>query len=167
MRLRTPRLRMAGTLYRAMVVTVLGCSVVFAGAANTKGKKNPAQPPTSLQQFLQRVQGVPVATTTSLGSLWPLEGRRFTDLATDYKARRLNDLVIIRIVEQTLAQASGTTSPRNVPSPPVRPSPDSRVRSISASFNPLYGLELRQQFQRHRRRRTASLCCRPTWPGGW
>jgi len=45
-----------------------------------------------------------VATTTSLGSLWPLEGGRFTDLATDYKARRLNDLVIIRIVEQTLAR---------------------------------------------------------------
>jgi len=53
------------------------------------------------------VQGQPSPAANSLGSLWPLAGGPLTDLATDYKARRLNDLVIIRIVEQTLAQASG------------------------------------------------------------
>ncbi len=139
MRLRTPRLRMAGTLYRAMVVTVLGCSVVFAGAANTKSKKNPAQPLTSLQQFLTRVQGQPVATTTALGSLWPLQGSLFTDLATDYKARRLNDLVVISIVEQTLAQAEHDVTAQRAFSS------GSGITAIAgqvntASFNPLYGL---------------------------
>lgn len=137
MRLRTPRLRMAGTLYRAMVVTVLSCSVVFG--ANTKSKKNPAQPLTSLQQFLTRVQGQPVATTTALGSLWPLQGSLFTDLATDYKARRLNDLVIISIVEQTLAQAEHDVTAQRAFSS------GSGITAIAgqvntASFNPLYGL---------------------------
>jgi flagellar L-ring protein precursor FlgH len=71
--------------------------------------------------------------------LWPLEGGRFTDLATDYKARRLNDLVIIRIVEQTLAQASGdVTAQRAFTS-------SSAVTGLAgqvniASFNPLYNL---------------------------
>ena len=125
------------TRYRAIAGTLLFCSLL--GRAGAKTKKDTPSAPTSLQQFLQRVQGVPVATTTSLGSLWPLEGGRFTDLATDYKARRLNDLVIIRIVEQTLAQASGdVTAQRAFTS-------SSAVTGLAgqvniASFNPLYNL---------------------------
>ena len=125
--------------YPAMVVTALACSVVCAGAADTKAKKDAAQPQTSLQQFLARVQGQPVTTTASLGSLWPLEGSLLTDLATDYKARRLNDLIIISIVEQTLAQAErDVTAQRAFTS-------GSGVTAIAgqvntASFNPLYGL---------------------------
>ena len=127
------------TFYRPMVVTALSCSVVFAAGANTKGKKNPAQPLTSLQQFLTRVQGQPVPTTAALGSLWPLQGSLLTDLATDYKARRLNDLVVISIVEQTLAQAEhDVTAQRAFTS-------GSGITAIAgqvntASFNPLYGL---------------------------
>ena len=81
---------------------------VVAGANSAKPKK-PSSPtlPSTLQQYLQRVQGQASPAANSLGSLWPLAGGPLTDLATDYKARRLNDLVIIRIVEQTLAQASG------------------------------------------------------------
>ena len=63
---------------------------------------------TTLQQFLDRVQGRQVTATTSNGSLFPLSGGRLTDLAADSKARGLNDLVVIRIVENTLAQASGS-----------------------------------------------------------
>jgi len=97
------------TLRRALLVSamvaVLSCGAVCAANTNTKARKNSPQPLTSLQQFLARVQGQPVPVTTALGSLWPLQGSLLTDLATDYKARRLNDLVIISIVEQTLAQA--------------------------------------------------------------
>jgi len=78
-------------------------------SANSAKPKKPSSPtlPSTLQQYLQRVQGQASPAANSLGSLWPLAGGPLTDLATDYKARRLNDLVIIRIVEQTLAQASG------------------------------------------------------------
>jgi flagellar L-ring protein precursor FlgH len=89
------------------VVAAFVLVFVLAEMSGAKTKKEAPLSPSSLQQFLQRVQGQPMATTTSMGSLWPLEGGLLTDLATDYKARRLNDLVIVRIVEQTLAQASG------------------------------------------------------------
>ncbi len=126
--------------YRRITVALLVCcAAVVATASNRKTKKDPAQSQSSLPQFLARVQGQAVVTTTSAGSLWPLEGSLFTDLATDYKARRLNDLVIISIVEQTLAQASGAvTAQRDFTS-------GSGVTAIAgqvntASFNPLYGL---------------------------
>jgi len=91
---------------RKLTIAVLVAALPISVAAKTKKQPPPALA-SSLQQFLQRVQGQPSATTTSPGSLWPLEGSALTDLATDYKARHLNDTVIIRIVEQTLAQASG------------------------------------------------------------
>ena len=116
---------------------LLVCSLLAISSAKTK--KDPPLSPSSLQQFLQRVQGQPLVTTTSLGSLWPLEGSLLTDLATDYKARRLNDIVVIRIMEQTLAQASGdVTGQRTLAS-------SSAITGIlgqasTLSVNPLYNL---------------------------
>lgn len=120
-------------MFLAALMGILSCS------SPAKAKKEPVSAPTSLQQFLQRVQGQSMPSATSLGSLWPLEGSQLTDLATDYKARRLNDIVVIRIVEQTLAQASGNvTGQRDFSS-------DSAVtgilgKSSTASVNPLYAL---------------------------
>lgn len=116
---------------------LLVCGLLAISSAKTK--KDPPLSPSSLQQFLQRVQGQPLMTTTSLGSLWPLEGGLLTDLATDYKARRLNDIVVIRIMEQTLAQASGdVTGQRTLAS-------SSAITGIlgqasTLSVNPLYNL---------------------------
>ncbi|MGB8885559.1 MAG: flagellar basal body L-ring protein FlgH [Candidatus Korobacteraceae bacterium] len=121
------------------LITVMLVTCGLLGGTAGKKKKDTPLSPSSLQQFLQRVQGQPVAATMSLGSLWPLEGGLLTDLATDYKARRLNDLVIIRIVEQTLAQASGdVTGQRTFAS-------SSAVTGIlgqasTLSVNPLYNL---------------------------
>ena len=94
---------------RGTALVLLLCCLAGLGGAKTKAKKDPLSP-SSLSQFLQRVKGEQTGPTTSMGSLWPLEGGPFTDLATDYKARRLNDIVVIRIVEQTLAQASGSVA---------------------------------------------------------
>ncbi len=93
--------------YRAMLAWLLIFSLAGTCGAKAKSKKDQPLSASSLSQFLQRVKGEQPAALTSLGSLWPLNGGTLTDLATDYKARRLNDVVIIRIVEQTLAQASG------------------------------------------------------------
>lgn len=72
--------------------------------------KTQSQPPT-LQQFLDRVgAGQSANITTSPGSLFPASGGGLSDLAADNKARTLHDLVIIRIVESTLAQASGSVA---------------------------------------------------------
>jgi flagellar L-ring protein FlgH len=125
--------------YRALTFALLVLGVAPSVASNPKNKKDSGQPQTSLQQFLAREQMQAVATTSSPGSLWPQEGSLLTNLATDYKASRLNDVVIISIVEQTLAQASGNvTAQRDFSS-------GSGVTAIAgqvntASFNPLYGL---------------------------
>lgn len=95
-------------MQRVLLLLVVIGVILAPGMA--KPKKQSPTAPSSLQQFLQRVQGEPLASIHSSGSLWPLEGSRFTDLATDYKARLLNDIVIISIVEQTLAQAQGAVT---------------------------------------------------------
>jgi len=114
--------------------------LTLAGACGAKArKKDQPLSPSSLSQFLQRVRGEQPSTVTSLGSLWPLNGGTLTDLATDYKARQLNDVVIIRIVEQTLAQASGNvTAQRGF-------SANSAITGLAgqtntANVNPLYAL---------------------------
>jgi len=85
------------------IVPVLLLAMV--GVAKTS--RQPVQQST-LQQFLDRVRGQQVAPLVSPGSLFPLNGGALTDLAADTKARGLNDIVVVRIVENTLAQASGS-----------------------------------------------------------
>jgi len=82
-------------------------AIALPSVAKVKKGSAGSSSASSLQQFIQKVQGQQLSSPRSTGSLWPLEGSLFTDLATDYKARRLNDLVVISIVEQTLTQASG------------------------------------------------------------
>src|SRR5271165_4302229 len=94
-------------LHRTILAMLLIFSLVAGCEAKPKTKKDQPLSPSSLNQFLARVRGEQPAMATSLGSLWPLDGGTLTNLATDYKARRLNDVVIIRIAEQTLAQFSG------------------------------------------------------------
>jgi len=122
---------------RRFAAVALLFALAVSGSAKTK--KPASASSSSLQQFLQRVQGQPVARTSSPGSLWPLEGSQLTDLATDYKARRLNDTIVIHIVEQTLAQASGdVTAQRTFSS-------NSAITGLAgqtntAAVNPLYAL---------------------------
>jgi len=119
----------------ALGVMIFGLSCM----SPAKVRKMPAASPASLQQFLQRVEGQPVPVATTLGSLWPLQGGPLTDLATDYKARHLDDTVMIRIVEQTLAQASGNvTGQRDFTS---RSAITGILgKSSTASVDPLYAL---------------------------
>ncbi len=115
---------------------LLGCTLLPpVSGKNTKPNKSQLSP---LADYLQRVQGNQVDAYASAGSLWLTSGSRLADLATDYKARSLNDLVIIRIVEQTLAQASGTVDAERTFSA------DSSVASVGGQkvsyLNPLYSL---------------------------
>lgn len=123
--------------HRTVLLCVL-CSLFCCGSP-AKTKKQTVAPLSPLQQYLQRIQAQPRPAATSPGSLWPLNGSQFTDLATDYKARRVNDLVVIRIVEQTLAQASGDVAAQRTFSS------NSAITGLAAqtstaSMNPLYAL---------------------------
>ncbi len=123
----------------AVIVLIALSGSGFAAASKKSAGKKPPQLQSSLEQFLQRVKGQQLPTQRAPGSLWPLEGSQFTDLAIDYKARRVGDLIVISIAEQTLAQAErDATAQRTFTS-------GSGVTAIAgqvntASFNPLYGL---------------------------
>jgi flagellar L-ring protein precursor FlgH len=96
------RLGFAGILYCA--VLLLAASGLAAAAP---GKSKQTETDHQLEQYIQRVRDSVSAPDRSLGSLWSSDGQ-FADLATDYKARRANDLISIRIVEQTSAQSAGS-----------------------------------------------------------
>ncbi len=84
------------------------CGLLLLATLGSAKAPRPAAQPSTLQQYLDRVQGQRVAPMVSTGSLFPVNGGALTDLAADTKARGLNDIVVIRIVENTLAQTSGT-----------------------------------------------------------
>jgi flagellar L-ring protein precursor FlgH len=92
-------------LFTIRIVVVLAlASSALAGVV----KRDPAK---VRQEYVERMQQQ-VASTPSdapLGSLW-VTGGALTNLQTDYKASRVNDLVTIVVVQKTTAQASGNTN---------------------------------------------------------
>jgi flagellar L-ring protein precursor FlgH len=84
----------------AILLVTAGLSVgAFAGKKDAP-KKSPLTP---LDQYLQAYSATPPAAANPNGSLFN-GGNGFSDLSSDYHARGVNDLVTIRIVEQTTAQ---------------------------------------------------------------
>ena len=90
--------------------TILGLVLVMtaAGAAGAK-KKKPTQP-TPLDQYVNEAVRPPAgpAAETPSGSLWSPTAR-FTDLARDWKASQVNDLVTIVVSESASAVSTGAT----------------------------------------------------------
>lgn len=84
------------------------CLMISPASAKFKTKKdNGAE---LRAAYIRKVQQ---GTTTqpaerTLGSLWS-SGAPLTEVAADFKATRLNDVVIIQVVEQTSAQTNGNT----------------------------------------------------------
>jgi len=89
----------------ALIVGFALCTPVL-GQAKTKTKSAEEL----RAEYLQRVaQTATPAAAATLGGLW-VEGGLLTNAATDYKAMRLHDTVIVQVVQQTAAVASGTTN---------------------------------------------------------
>jgi flagellar L-ring protein FlgH len=65
----------------------------------------------SLEEYLARVQAASVAPQSQFaaGSLWDSSGL-YADLGADYKARKVGDLIVIRITEQMLSQSSASVA---------------------------------------------------------
>jgi flagellar L-ring protein precursor FlgH len=58
-----------------------------------------------LAEYIERVKAVKAPTPTT-GSFWTPQSP-YSDLASDYKARNINDLIVIQVVESTTAAADG------------------------------------------------------------
>ncbi len=91
-------------LFAILLATVL----VSPLAAKTKEKNKPTASP--LQDYIRRVSGTaPSASPASSGSLWSDSGR-LANLASDYKASRVGDLVTISIAQNLSANNTGNLS---------------------------------------------------------
>jgi flagellar L-ring protein precursor FlgH len=88
------------------VVVVSGAMAVPVAQARTKKPSSPAELRSDYVSRLQE-QEMPKAEHT-LGSLW-VSGDA-SDLSSDYKARKLNDTVVILVSVQTTAAASGNVN---------------------------------------------------------
>ena len=94
-------------LARRAVTAVLGAILLCpVPGQSAKAKKKTTASQDSLAAYISRVKGTAGGAPT-VGSLWTPESS-YTDLSSDYKARKVNDLIIIQIVEQTTASVNGT-----------------------------------------------------------
>ena len=90
----------------ALKAIALGAVLVLVGAGSTSGKEKAKSSQENLADYIARVRAT-TRTTPPTGSLWTPQSP-FADMALDYKARAVNDLIIIHVVEQTNAAADGT-----------------------------------------------------------
>jgi flagellar L-ring protein precursor FlgH len=94
------------------IVFLLVAAVAPLGALGF-GKKNKTS--TAMQtrtSYLAKLQehDVPADSGKTVGSLWSPAGNVLGDLSTDYKARKLNDTIVILAAVQTTAAQSGDSS---------------------------------------------------------
>ena len=95
--------RTTGNRLRWLVVGTFAAILLWPDGADAQKKEN--EKPTAAEALSALRQPVPAGTTTP-GSLWNPQGR-FANLASDNKARKVNDLITIDIVEATEAQGAG------------------------------------------------------------
>jgi flagellar L-ring protein precursor FlgH len=82
------------------IALLLAAVAIPAQAGKTSKKETPAQ---LRSQYLQRLQEQePAVAPHTIGSLWS-PGGAFDELSVDYKARKLNDTVVILVAVQTTA----------------------------------------------------------------
>jgi flagellar L-ring protein FlgH len=74
-----------------------------------KKSSKPTQVQNSLDDYLKRVHALDTEPPRTTGSLW-FPSAPLTQTASDYKARHMGDLLIIRVVDNFSATANGTGS---------------------------------------------------------
>jgi flagellar L-ring protein precursor FlgH len=101
---------MTGFIRRKCGSVCLALALLFCAAdaqAKPVKKDNPAQ---LRADYLARLQEqTPAASNRTVGSLWEPDGN-LGDFSTDYKARKLNDTLILLVAVQTTAAQSGDAS---------------------------------------------------------
>lgn len=82
--------------------------VVLAGVSSARTPRAEG-----LAKYIDRMQQQTVATTPANGSIWTDDGR-LSNMAADYKATHVGDLVTIQVIQDVQASSSGNvTSGRN------------------------------------------------------
>ena len=90
-----------------MVLFLLSAGAPAFAAKKLKKPPKPTPAEEALQDYLRRVREIAGETQPPAGSIW-VEHGPLSDLGSDYKARNVNDLITIHILEQTQAVGSGS-----------------------------------------------------------
>jgi flagellar L-ring protein FlgH len=95
-------------LVRRVEITGVGFLLVVLAPPSVQAKKKKPQqaPDQQLSDYVQQLSKIPPSANFTLGSIWNPQGP-FANLARDYKAEKVGDIVVITIAESTSAQASG------------------------------------------------------------
>ena len=98
-------------LLQRLSLLLLLCSASGAAFAGIKFKSTPKTPEQLRAEYLTRLQqqNVPLNDEHTVGSLWSPE-TPLGDLASDYKARHLNDTITLLVAVQTTAAQSGSAN---------------------------------------------------------
>ena len=91
------------------IAVALCCAVCCAGQKPNKKQEKP-KPPSALDKYIAEAS-VPQGTSglvADSGSLWS-PAARFSDLAADQRARRIDDIVTIAVQESASAVSTGTS----------------------------------------------------------
>jgi flagellar L-ring protein FlgH len=87
-----------------LLFLLAGFNASHAGTGKKKGAKTPIQ--VSLDEYLKRVRAAGEAQPDTVGSLF-IASALLPTSATDYKAHRAGDLIIVRLVDKFQADSSG------------------------------------------------------------
>ena len=90
---------------------ILAAGMVVALNSVLLAKNTHQDPHKARADYIARIQqqAAPVPADVPVGSLW-VAGGALTNLATDYKASHINDLITIQVVQQTTANATGNVN---------------------------------------------------------
>jgi flagellar L-ring protein precursor FlgH len=89
-----------------LIIMIFLSALPGYGALGFGAKKKPQAAQDHLAEYVARVRSVKTPTP-STGSFWtPMSP--YSDMGSDYKARNLNDLIVIQVVESTTAAEDGT-----------------------------------------------------------
>jgi flagellar L-ring protein FlgH len=109
---------------RNTILAVLLLAGCFTGCVP---KSAQVPDPTGIGDYVNSAKNQPATATAGNGSLWSSRSPR-SDLYRDFKAREVDDVVTIRVVESVQALASADAS-------------NSRATEASAGFDALFGAE--------------------------
>ncbi|MBZ5659227.1 MAG: flagellar basal body L-ring protein FlgH [Acidobacteriia bacterium] len=98
---------LAACALAGMIPTLLAPGRIFAQGNDAKKKARPSEAQSSLDDYLKRNHEIAAEEGRTTGSLWSPQAR-MSNTASDYKARRTGDLLIIRVVDNFSATANGT-----------------------------------------------------------
>jgi len=121
------------SVYGSWLMLILTITL-FALPGYGVGFKKKGQPTKDyLAEYIERVRGVK-ASTPSTGSFWTLQSP-YSDMASDYKARNVNDLIVIQVVESTTAAEDGSVKSARAFSA------NSAITGLAGTVSPSSGLQ--------------------------